>query len=198
MTDILRAGLLTGVRVLVAAPPGTPRFVPAIAQRSAALGATVEDAVVDPEGNEIAPAAAGSSGSSREDESSGLGEASRSGEVSEFDVLVWDASPAGSALAAIDGAWLVVRPVATQAMTGGGLIALIAPPPGGAQAEASRAGLETMARTLSIEWARLAIRPVAVLPGAGTPASEVAELVAYLASPAGAYFSGCRFELGST
>jgi NAD(P)-dependent dehydrogenase (short-subunit alcohol dehydrogenase family) len=196
VTEILRAGLLTGVRVLVAASPGTPRFAPAIARRSAALGATVEDAVVDPEGNELALAAAGSNGSSREDESSGLGESSGSGEV--FDLLVWDGSPAGSALAAIDGAWLAVRPVATQAMAGGGLIALIAPPPGDAQAAAARAGLETMARTLSIEWARLAIRPVAVLPGAGTPASEVAELVAYLASPAGAYFSGCRFELGST
>jgi NAD(P)-dependent dehydrogenase (short-subunit alcohol dehydrogenase family) len=80
-------------------------------------------------------------------------------------------------------------------MTGGGLIALVAPRPGDAQAEAARAGLETMARTLSIEWARLAIRPVAVLPGEATAAGEVAELVAYLATPAGAYFSGCRFEL---
>jgi branched-chain amino acid aminotransferase len=46
-----------------------------------------------------------------------------------------------------------------------------------------------MARTLSIEWARLGIRPVAVHPGTATPAGEVAELAAYLASPAGAYFS---------
>jgi NAD(P)-dependent dehydrogenase (short-subunit alcohol dehydrogenase family) len=191
VTDILRAGLLTGVRVLVAAPPGTPRFAPAIADRTAALGAAVERAEVDPAGDEIASAGAGSNGSSRGDESSG------SHESSAVEVLVWDASSAGSALAAIDGAWLVVRPVAARAMAGGGLIALAAPPPGDPQAEASRAGLETMARTLSIEWARLAIRPVAILPGPDTPASEVAELVAYLASPAGAYFSGCRFELGS-
>ncbi len=176
MTDILRAGLLTGVRVLVAAPPGTSRFGPAISGRIAALSATVEHAEVDPAGDEIGVP----------------------GEGSRVDVLVWDASTAGSALAAIDGAWLVVRPVAARAMAGGGLIVLLAPPHGDTQAEASRAGLETMARTLSIEWARLAIRPVAILPGAGTPASEVAELVAYLASPAGAYFSGCRFELGST
>jgi NAD(P)-dependent dehydrogenase (short-subunit alcohol dehydrogenase family) len=174
VTDILRAGLLTGVRVLVAAPSGTPRFASAIADRSTALAAAVDQAEVDPAGEEVAPGAA------------------------EVDVLVWDASSAGSALAAIDGAWLVVRPVAARAMAGGGLIVLLAPPPGDPQAEASRAGLETMARTLSIEWARLAIRPVAILPGSGTPASEVAELVAYLASPAGAYFSGCRFELGST
>ena len=36
---------------------------------------------------------------------------------------------------------------------------------------------------------------MAVHPGAATPAGEVAELTAYLASPAGAYFSGCRFDL---
>jgi hypothetical protein len=36
---------------------------------------------------------------------------------------------------------------------------------------------------------------VALLPGAGSAAGEVAELAAYLASPAGAYFSGCAFIL---
>lgn len=172
MTEVLRAGLLDGLAMLVAAPPGEPRFATAIASRAGALGAAVDRVEADPAGDEI-------------------------GIEGEVGVLVWDASPAGSALDAIDGAWLAVRPVATLAMAGGGLIVLVAPPPGDAQAEAARAGLETMARTLSIEWARLAIRPVAILPGAATPASEVAELVAYLASPAGAYFSGCRFELGS-
>ena len=172
MTEVLRAGLLAGIRVLVAAPPGSPRFAPGVAARATALGAAVEQTQVDPAGDEI-------------------------GIEGEVGVLAWDASSAGSALSAIDGAWLAVRPVAARAMAGGGLIVLLAPPPGGAQAEASRAGLETMARTLSIEWARLAIRPVAILPGAATPASEVAELVAYLASPAGAYFSGCRFDLGA-
>ena len=171
MTQILRAGLLDGVRVLVAAPGATPDFAPHVATRTSALGSTVERAEVDPAGDEVeAPDG--------------------------VDVLVWDASAAVSALAAIDGAWLAVRPVATRAMTGGGLIVLLASRPGEAQAEATRAGLEAMARTLSIEWARFAIRPVAILPGADTPPSEVAELVAYLASPAGAYFSGCRFALG--
>jgi NAD(P)-dependent dehydrogenase (short-subunit alcohol dehydrogenase family) len=51
-----------------------------------------------------------------------------------------------------------------------------------------------MARTLSIEWARLAIRPVTVSPG---EPGDVAELVAFLASAAGAYYSGCVFELGN-
>ena len=53
-----------------------------------------------------------------------------------------------------------------------------------------------MARTLSIEWARLGIRPVAVLPARRRPA-EIAELVAFLASPAGAYYSGCVFDLSA-
>jgi NAD(P)-dependent dehydrogenase (short-subunit alcohol dehydrogenase family) len=172
VTDVLRAGLLDGVTVLVATPPGAPRFAPTVTDRTAALGATVSHAEVHPAGDEIAP-------------------------LGDVGVLVWDASATESALAAIDGAWLVVRPVATRAMAGGGLLVLVAPAPGDPQAEAIRAGLEAMARTLSIEWARLAIRPVAILPGAATPPSEVAELVAYLASPAGGYFSGCRFDLGS-
>jgi NAD(P)-dependent dehydrogenase (short-subunit alcohol dehydrogenase family) len=179
VTHVLRAGLLDGVHVLVAAP-GTARFAPTVVARTTALGATAEHVRVDAAGDEIELPAGG--------ESSGR---------SAVHVLVWDASAAGSALAAVDGAWLAVRPIATRGMAGGGLIALLAPPPRDVQAEATRAGLETMARTLSIEWARLAIRPVAILPGADTPASEVAELVAYLASPAGAYFSGCRFELGA-
>jgi hypothetical protein len=111
----------------------------------------------------------------------------------EIDVLVWDGAAFGGR-AALDAAWEVIQPAVAGALAGGGLIVLIAPPPGDAHAEAARAGLENMARTLSIEWARLGIRPVAVLPGA---ADDVAELVAFLASPAGAYYSGCCFELGN-
>ena len=70
----------------------------------------------------------------------------------------------------------------------------IAPPPGDAHRAAARAGLANVARTLSIEWARHAIRPVAILPGSPGP---TAELVAFLASPAGAYYSGCAFTLGA-
>ena len=99
----------------------------------------------------------------------------------------------------LDGAWLAIRPVATAAMIehGGGLIVLLAPRPGGAAAEAARAGLENLARTLSVEWARFGVRPVAILPGDATSPAEVAELVAFLASPAGAYYSGCAFTLGA-
>ena len=160
MTEVLRPGLLEGVRVVVA---GAGALGSAVAARASALGANV-----DPAGEEA-------------------------------DVLVWDgaaafASSAGveAVRAALDDGWDAIRGAAAD----GQRVVLLAPPPGDAHAEAARAGLENMARTLSIEWARRGIRPVAVHPGAATPAGEVAELVAYLASPAGAYFSGCRFELG--
>jgi NAD(P)-dependent dehydrogenase (short-subunit alcohol dehydrogenase family) len=119
-----------------------------------------------------------------------------------IDALVVDAAAAfaraagvEAVRAALDGAWAEIQPAAGGALAGGGLIVLLAPPPGDAHAEAARAGLENLARTLSIEWARLGIRPVAIHPGASTPAGEVAELAAFLASPAGAYYSGCRFDL---
>ena len=73
----------------------------------------------------------------------------------------------------------------------------LAPRPGDAHREAARSGLENLARTLSIEWARFGVRPVAILPGSATEDAEVAELVAYLVSPAGAYYSGCAFTLGA-
>jgi hypothetical protein len=158
VTEVLRPGVLDGVRVVVA---GAGPLGAAVARRAAALGA-------------------------------------RSGEQDEPDVLVWDgaaafASAAGveAVRAALDGAWAAIQPLATRPM----LLLLLAPPPGDAHAEAARAGLENLARTLSIEWARLGIRPVAIHPGAATPAGEVAELAAFLASPAGAYYSGCRFDL---
>ena len=118
----------------------------------------------------------------------------------EADVLVWDGAAAFAAAsgveavrAVLDDGWDAIR----GALADGQLIVLLAPPPGDAHAEAARAGLENMARTLSIEWARRAIRPVAIHPGAATSPAEGAELVAFLASPAGAYYSGCRFELNA-
>jgi hypothetical protein len=74
----------------------------------------------------------------------------------------------------------------------GGKIVLVAPR-GDAPLQAA---LENLARTLSIEWARYGITPTAILPGATTTDGEIAELVAFLASPAGDYYSGCAFSLG--
>jgi NAD(P)-dependent dehydrogenase (short-subunit alcohol dehydrogenase family) len=167
--ELLRTGLLAGVSVAVA---GEGELGRAVAARAAALEARLAET---------------------EDGAS--------------DVLVWDGAAAFASApgvegvrAALDGAWLAVRPVATDSWIArgeGGLIVLLAPPPGDAHAEAARAGLENLARTLSIEWSRFGIRPVAILPGERTAAGEVAELAAYLASPAGGYFSGCAFTLGA-
>ena len=110
---------------------------------------------------------------------------------SEPDVVVFEGSDWVPAV--LDEAWDAIR----ASLRDDQLIVLVAPPPRDAHAEAARAGLENMARTLSIEWARRGIRPVAITPGATTSPAEVAELVAFLASPAGAYYSGCRFELGA-
>ncbi len=103
--------------------------------------------------------------------------------------------------ACLDGAWNATCAAANGAFLsaagpGGGRIVYLAPPPGvGEHAEAARAGLENLARTLSIEWARYHITTVTIAPGDDTAASDVATLVAYLASPAGAYFSGCLLDL---
>jgi NAD(P)-dependent dehydrogenase (short-subunit alcohol dehydrogenase family) len=178
MQLLLRDGLLTGTAVVVAAPGAEPGpFGSAVAARAGELGAAVEPLGVDPAGEERPFGG-------------------------RADLLVWDgaAAAAGGVRAALDGAWLAIRPVAAAAMIpdecGGGRIVLLAPPPGGVDAAGARAGLENLARTLSVEWARFMVRPVAVLPGAATSPAEVAELVAFLASPAGEYYSGCAFSLG--
>lgn len=71
---------------------------------------------------------------------------------------------------------------------------VMAPDPG-VYADAARAGLENLGRTLSIEWARHGITALTIAPGTATSSGEVAALTAYLASPAGAYFSGCLLDL---
>jgi hypothetical protein len=118
----------------------------------------------------------------------------------EAGVLVVDAAPlfgAGGADAlrrALDATWSAVR--AHRGFERAAKVVLVAPrPAAGPLAEALRAGLENLARTLSIEWARFGVRTTALLPGPEVDDREVAELIAFLASPAGDYFSGCRFEL---
>lgn len=100
--------------------------------------------------------------------------------------------------ACLDASWNVTRVTAQRVFlpdSRGGRIVYIAPPCGaGEHADAARAGLENLARTLSIEWARHRVTAVAIAPGAAG-AAEVAALTAYLASPAGAYFSGCLLDL---
>ncbi|MCW2991511.1 MAG: hypothetical protein JWM73_2105 [Solirubrobacterales bacterium] len=90
----------------------------------------------------------------------------------------------------LDTAFIATRAVANAwiAAERGGKVVLVAPGDDAPQ----RAALENLARTLSVEWARYGITPTAILPGADEP---VAELVAFLASPAGDYYSGCTFTL---
>ena len=172
MPPLLRPGLLEGLAVTLAAPGAPSVYGSAIARRCGELGAAVTPLRVDATDDEAQSAP--------------------------VDVLVWDAADAHDARSALDGAWAAIRPAVADHMTaGGGKLVLVAPPPAGAQAAAARAGLENLARTTSIEWARLQIRPVAVLPGAATAPCEVAELAAYVASGAGDYYSGCAFALGA-
>jgi NAD(P)-dependent dehydrogenase (short-subunit alcohol dehydrogenase family) len=145
------------------------------------------------------------------------------GEAGHIDLLVLDAAGlfaagdeasdggSGAARAALggclDASWSLTRALVNRAFlpgARGGRIVYIAPPPdAGEHADAARAGFENLARTLSIEWARHAITAVTIAPGAGagsaggrlTLADEVAALIAYLASSAGAYFSGCLLDL---
>jgi NAD(P)-dependent dehydrogenase (short-subunit alcohol dehydrogenase family) len=114
-----------------------------------------------------------------------------------------DAQHAGEPLealaACVQRTWSLTREIATRAFLAeerGGRVIYIAPAGDGAHVQAARAGIENLARTLSVEWARHGVTAVTIAPGADTAADEVAALGAYLASPAGAYFSGCVLELG--
>ena len=185
---LLRPGILEGLVVAVAGESDDAR---ALASHCRGLGAVVE-------------ALAAGTG---EDEAAAAVERVLSAHR-RLDVLVVDAAGAFTAAsanplrAACDGAWVLARPAALQAWIPdegeGGKLVLLAPPPGaGEHAEATRAALENMARELSIEWARYGIRTAAIAPADDTASEDVRDLVAYLASPAGDYYSGCLFTLGA-
>lgn len=124
-----------------------------------------------------------------------------------IDALVHDLRPAFGAgghdhlRAALDSAWIMIRAVATTSFIPdehGGRIVVIAPPSRDADPSSIgvRAAAENLARTLSIEWARHGITTVAITLGERTTNDEITALAAYLVSPAGAYFSGCKLALG--
>jgi len=194
---LLRAGLLEGVSVVVAATAPAP-VADAVQECCAGLGAAVAAWRVGAEdwqegseapGARTAPAAAG-----------------------EADLLAVDAASVFAAAGAgrdalrlcLEVSWGVTKAVAERAFlpgesgseARGGRIVLIAPATdAGEHAQPARAGLENLSRTLAIEWARHQATTVTIAPGAETSAQAVATLVAYLASPAGAYFSGCLLDL---
>ena len=104
---------------------------------------------------------------------------------------------------AVDSAWDAVLEAAAPhwldddgRAAGGGRIVLVAPrPDAGEHAAAAAAALENVARTLAVEWARFGVRATVVVPGPRTSDDEVGALVAFLASAAGEYYSGCRFSM---
>ena len=117
-----------------------------------------------------------------------------------YDAGAFDGGGDRTLMAALEGAWVAVREVASGALIPGdrgGKVLLIGPrPDAGAFAEAARAALENLARTLSVEWARYGVTAAMIAPGSATSDEQLAELVGFLVSEAGAYVSGCRLELG--
>jgi NAD(P)-dependent dehydrogenase (short-subunit alcohol dehydrogenase family) len=211
---LLRPGLLTGVVVLVAgAPEPTGALGGAVSAVCKELGARVGVCTVDAFADEgtaaealgVALAEVGGPSLLVVDGAGlfarGLARNAEASEGGGGDGGDWGDRDARFALSAcLDAAWNVTRAVANLAFLAdgepGGRVLFLAPPPdAGPHAEAARAGLENLARTLSIEWARHRITLVAIAPGTATAAGEVAALCAYLASPAGAYFSGCLLDL---
>jgi NAD(P)-dependent dehydrogenase (short-subunit alcohol dehydrogenase family) len=201
-SQLLRPGLLEGVSLLLAGAGGAePGYAQATAHASSALGARVARWQV---GTALEPGAVDVLAVDCAD----VFACARAGDATAE-------PPSRRALrACLQGAWEATRAVARDAFLptdgaartvgGGGRIVYLVPPAadgragagaGEDHAEAARAGLENLARTLSIEWARHGVTAVAIGPGAETEASEVAALTAYLASPAGAYFSGCLLDL---
>jgi NAD(P)-dependent dehydrogenase (short-subunit alcohol dehydrogenase family) len=193
--ELLRPGLLEGASVLVAGAtePGAP-FGIAVREACTGLGARVSECRAISDRLDFAEEAA-----MDEEVKATLAGAGR------IDLLVVDCAglfALGGLRACLDATWNVTRAVASLAflptepsLSPRRIVYLAPAPDAGEYADAARAGLENLARTLSIEWARHAITIVTVAPGEETPAGEVAALTAYLASPAGAYFSGCLLDL---
>jgi NAD(P)-dependent dehydrogenase (short-subunit alcohol dehydrogenase family) len=190
--DVLRPGVLEGLTICVVGDAAAER------ERAAALGArvvTIDGDLADEDAVAVAVGALGP-----------------------IDVLVVDAASefaeAGGGMPglrrAVDDGWNVVRAVVNArwiregddeeaaASRAGGKVVFLAPiADAGEHANAVGAALENAARTLSVEWARFGVRITAIRPRAGAAADERAELVAFLASPAGDYFTGCSFYPGA-
>jgi NAD(P)-dependent dehydrogenase (short-subunit alcohol dehydrogenase family) len=210
-SKLLRPGLLDGVRVLVAAPAalapdeaagaGSQRaqLADAVASACAQLGAVVSRwSAQDPAQAQVDLLVV--------DAGATFARESADGDAGDERVLA--AASREALRLCLDGAWEASRAVANAAFIDAGRpgrIVYLAPAPRSSSAgdavpsveyaDAARAGLENLSRTLSIEWARYGVTLVTIAPGERTSEAEVAALVAYLGSPAGAYFSGCLLDL---
>ncbi|MGO9320859.1 MAG: SDR family oxidoreductase [Solirubrobacteraceae bacterium] len=212
-SELLRPGLLEGVSILLAgAPAGKDAhrsLGDAVRGACAGLGARVcecelsldvsdghDEAAIERAAEDAVERALAGGGSIESLVVDSASVFARGGDSGGAD------GPGGDAREALrvclDSSWSVTRAVAGGAFLpdgrGGRIVYLAPPADGGEHADAARAGLENLARTLSIEWARHGVTTVAIAPGVAT-AGEVAALTAYLASPAGAYFSGCLLDL---
>jgi len=200
---MLRPGLLDGVNVLLAAPAaarGGDGFADAVESACSALGARLLRC----------PSLAGASHEHQEGASEDA-VAAALGEMPSIDTLVLDAAGIfateiagaeecrGAALGeCLQAAWTLTRAVFNLAFLPAqcGRVLFLAPrSDSGTHSEPALAGLENLSRTLSIEWSRHRVTAVTIAAGRLTPAGEVAAIAAYLASPAGAYFSGCLLDL---
>ncbi|CAB4876133.1 unannotated protein [freshwater metagenome] len=168
--QLLRDGLLEGLDLVDAGAP------PSVVARCTALGATVHQ--LDPTvGDEaLAESVAALPGAGALVAAAGL-----------------DPDPA-EGLARL---WEATRAVVAGRLipAGAGRVLLIGPAPGAAGAAELRAALDNLVRTTAVEWSRHGICVVALLPGDETDDEVLAELVAFLLSPAGAYVSGTSIEL---
>ena len=103
-------------------------------------------------------------------------------------------------MAMLEAVWAAALELATELIASArpGKLVLLAPAPSaGPLAAAAADALENLARTLSIEWARHGITTCAIARSDATSPQQVAELVAYVLSPAGDYVTGCRLTLGA-
>jgi citronellol/citronellal dehydrogenase len=216
-TRMLRPALLDGLSVLLAGPPGP--LGDAVARAFADLGARVCTCLPDGEDEPACDQAVLAAVEASETigpigmlvvDGAALFARGGAGEVGEGHAAL---------RACLDATWNITRAVVNHAFLptapGGAhepaiasptaqapvaanrrIVYLAPAPDAGPRAGAARAGLENLARTLSVEWARHRINVVTIAPGASTSAAETAALTAYLASPAGDYFSGCLLDLG--
>jgi len=198
VTELLRPGVLDGVTLMLAREGEDSPLGEALADAAGLLSAELSECPLPPQDEESL--------------------AGRLREAGPPDVLVVDAAGSFSAVAGtgtgagtartalsrtLQVTWEVTRVVAAAMIEQQrpGRIVFVSPPEDGGSPDtstcsrAARAGLENLARTTSIEWARYRITTVAIAPGPDTSPGTVAALCAYLASPAGSYFSGCVLAL---
>jgi citronellol/citronellal dehydrogenase len=195
---LLRSGLLDGQVVVVATPAPEGGLVAGVVAACAGLSAHVEELTWSPDDQEACERSLASV-LNRHTRLHTLVNDAGGAYQSSLDAGAEPGVGYRALRAALDGAWNATRAAANAAFipAEGGKVINLAPAPGtGPGAASTAAGLENMARTLSIEWARYGICITTIAPtDAATPA-QVASLVAFLASPAGDYYSGCRFDLG--